>query len=516
MRLTAPGWGTARKVLVRGAIVAAFFTSQIESVNVASRLAIVDSILARGTLAIERSPFFNALDTVYLNSHFYSNKPPLLSFYSAAIAAPLHALVTFTDPGWRLLYFVVVLTSSGFALVALALLLRALRSRFREHEISWKWLVVAAAGATCTLPFARTYNDHIVESPIILGIFALLLRFRDDGEAWIPAAVGALTGLLAVMHPLPGIVLGGTTLLYFAVDWLSNPRGEPGPGGLRALSGYSLVALALVGGGVYVHYLLYGVPLSFYFTPELQLWANVPGYPDSHWLADPSMPGLKPDRIVARLTQLGVPYATTERTLQLMSAYRDSVRNPITYAAARYFRYDQLSLTPLVVFCLALGVRALRHRECRYRLEWAWAIVGVAGLFAATVYLRGVPGGSFGNRLLLPVLPLAVCTGAFVLSTSAQRYAFKGLALVSLAMMAPGMIGPWTTPGEPFLWLNLTINLSALAAVAWFVTSARAPESVTRWGDRTASTGRISIAVAFAILLVLEFAFYLSTVQFTT
>ena len=519
MRISAPTPKTIRKIFVRGTIVTLFFFSPIESVNPASRLAVVDSLLARGTVATEGSPFFNALDMVYVNGHFYSNKPPLLSFYSTAVVAPLHRIVTFTDPGWRILYFVIVLTSSGFSLLAMFLLLRALHRRLGERALTMRWVFAAAAGATCVLPFARTYNDHVVEAAITIGVFVLLIRYRDEGAAWIPPLVGVLLGIVAVMHPLPGIVFGGTTLLYFVLASLPSaeppgqaPAAKPGP---AASLGFLTAAVAVAGVGAVLQYRLYGYPMSFYFTPELQLWAGIPGFPDSYWLTDPSMPGLRADRIVTRFAELGIPDSTTEETLALLGVYQSSVRNPFTYALGRYFQYDQLSLSPLVVYCVLLGIRALRRPRWKHRLEWGWAILGVAGFYAATVYLRAVPGGSFGNRLLLPVLPLAICAGAFAASTSAERYVFKTLVLVGVAMMAPGMIGPWTTPGEPFLWFNLGLNGICIAGIVWFMASSRAAETVAGWASRAESAGPIPFAVAFALMVGLQFAFYLPSLQFS-
>ena len=519
MRLDESTAKMIRKALVRGSIVTLFFVSPVASVNPASRLAVVDSILARGTIATEGSPFFNSLDMVYVDGHFYSNKPPLLSLYSTAVVAPLHRIVTFSDPGWKILYFLIVLTSSGFSLLAILLLLRALRRRFGENTLSLRWLFGAVVGATCVLPFARTYNDHIVEAAIALGVLVLLVRYRDEGAAWIPPVVGALLGIVAVMHPLPGIVFGGMTLLYFALTLVPVGNLTAGARASKAASisvgSFTLAAVAVVGAGTGLHYLLFGMPASFYFTPELQIWAGVPGFPDSYWLTDPSMPGLKADRIVTRFAELGIPNSTLDETLALLSSYQRSVRNPLTYAADRYFQYHQLSFSPLVVFCVLLGIKALRRPHWRYRTEWGWAILGVAGLYGATIYLRAVPGGSFGDRLLVPVLPLAVCAGAFALSTAAERYVFKTLVLVGIAMMAPGMIGPWTTPGPLFLWFNLGVNAVCLAGIAWFMTSSRAEQVITRWGNRADAYGPFPVAAAFAAMVALQFAFYMPALQFS-
>src|SRR4051812_26429787 len=62
--------------------------------NVWSRYMTVESIVERGTLAVDRSPLLRisgSPDLVRFGGHLYSDKPPVLSALSAAIYAPLAA-----------------------------------------------------------------------------------------------------------------------------------------------------------------------------------------------------------------------------------------------------------------------------------------------------------------------------------------------------------------------------------------------------------------------------------------
>jgi hypothetical protein len=518
------GLKRARKLLVRTLIVLFFFWSPIESVNPASRLATIDSIRARGTVATEGSWFFNTVDMVYVDGHFYSDKPPLLSLYSAALIRPIHKIVTFADPGWRFLYFLVVLTGSGVSLLAIFLLLRTLRRRFPERSPTLGWLFAAVVGATCLLPFARTYNDHIVEAALILGVFALLIQYRATAAPWVAPVAGLLIGTIGLLHPLPGVVFGGLTLLYFGAAPALHSRQTRHLGGVAptavarstagAAGSFAVAAVAVAAAGIVIHNTVYGTPIPFYFSPELYYWAGVPGFPDSAWLVDPSTPGLTAGRLTERFAALAIPDSTLTETLSLHAAYQESVRNPFTFAASRFFEYDQLTLNPLVVFCLFLGVAAALRADFEYRLEWMWALLGMLGLLAATVYLRAVPGGSFGDRMLLPALPIVVCTGAFALMSPGRRYVFRTLVLVGVAMMLPGAVGPWTRPATRFLTLSLVVGLMSVAGIVWFFASPRSDELVARLGRRAEEAGPRLVPATFVLLVLLFLVAYMSSYQF--
>jgi len=79
--------------------VAAFFLllwallthSHANSWNDTSRLATVEALVHQGTWAIEHTAFAErTADRILWNGHFYSDKPPVLSFVAAGVYAILH------------------------------------------------------------------------------------------------------------------------------------------------------------------------------------------------------------------------------------------------------------------------------------------------------------------------------------------------------------------------------------------------------------------------------------------
>ena len=496
-----------RKWIVRGAIVALFFYTPIASVNPASRLALVESLLSRGTPETGESPFFNRLDMVQYRGHFYSDKPPLLALYSTAVLAPVHGPLDFDDgPAGKVLYWIVVASASGLALLILALVTRSMR-RSAASGITWGWLAAAVIGGTCVLPFARTYNDHVVEAAILLAVFMLLRRRSSETERVRALAVGALIGVAWLLHPLVGSVSAASTGLYYLA------RREGGTVARRFVVGaiFLVGATSTVALGTAAHVALYDRAAPFYFSPELYLWTDGPGGVESHWLSEPTTPGLTAGKIVERFEVLGLPEARLQETLSLYAAHQESVRNPLRFAAARYFRYGQLTFAPLVLFCLFLSAAAVIGRRDPRRDEILWVLVSVAGLVLASVALRAVPGGSFGDRHLLPAAPLLVVAGGLAATTARETSLFRALTLVSVAIILPGAMAPWVTPGDVFLAANLGLSAIAvsIAVLIWKGNeTARVGAAWSRW---VAALSRARVFALFAGFALLQVLLYLGT-----
>jgi hypothetical protein len=500
------GLGRVRKWIVRSAIVAAFFYTPIASVNPASRLALVESLSVRGTPETSQSRFFNRVDMVESDGRFYSDKPPLLALYSTAVVAPLQALLGFDGIGGKIVYWWIVASASGLALLSLVISIRKLAGRERA-TVSWRWLVVGVIGATCVLPFARTYDDHILEAAALLGVLVLLRDRSEARIAWRPVLVGLLVGITWLLHPLVGTVTVFTTGGYY----LLARRTMIGTSRLMAIILFAIGSLGTVGVGTAVHQAMYGRPLPFYFSPELYLWTDGPGGVQSHWLEEPSVPGLTEDRITARFEKLGIGEPQLEETLEAFRAYEAGVSDPLAFAARRYLRYGSLSFDSLVLFCGFLLVAGAFRGQMSHRPEALWVLASAIGLFAAGTALRAVPGGSFGDRHLLPVLPLIVCAGGLSVSSAREKWLFCGLALLSLTMMFPGAIAPWVTPGDPFLWINLGLTVLAVT-VAVLVRRSRTDPFLQRLDQRySAPATHRGVVLAVGGMLIGQVLLYLGT-----
>ena len=65
--------------------------SHINSWNEISRLAPIEALVHHGTWAIDNTALGQLTgDRVFLNGHFYSDKPPILSLLGAGVYAVLH------------------------------------------------------------------------------------------------------------------------------------------------------------------------------------------------------------------------------------------------------------------------------------------------------------------------------------------------------------------------------------------------------------------------------------------
>lgn len=76
-----------------------FIHSRAYSSNDASRLAAIESLVERGTWAIDASPFAT-VDRIKVGEHFYSDKPPILSLAGAGIYSILHNVFGLTLQPW--------------------------------------------------------------------------------------------------------------------------------------------------------------------------------------------------------------------------------------------------------------------------------------------------------------------------------------------------------------------------------------------------------------------------------
>src|SRR4051794_35272272 len=57
-----------------------------------SRMATIQSLVESGTLVIDHSDFVGTGDKVFVNGHFYSEKPPMTAVIGAAVYLPLYEL----------------------------------------------------------------------------------------------------------------------------------------------------------------------------------------------------------------------------------------------------------------------------------------------------------------------------------------------------------------------------------------------------------------------------------------
>ncbi len=191
--------------------------------NVWSRYMTVESLVERGTPAIERSPLLGpsgSPDVVKVGGHIYSDKPPVLSALAAVVYAPL------SWSGWRfsgsptqfvrvnlVLVAVVVGLTSALAVVAMRLLLQCVDLSRGVADL----LALVLGFGSQLFSYAVTFNNHSVAAGLITSAFALIALERPDARRLrLRRGVAGLLAGLAATIDLPA---GCASVLVLAL-WL--------------------------------------------------------------------------------------------------------------------------------------------------------------------------------------------------------------------------------------------------------------------------------------------------------
>lgn len=205
--------------------------------NVWSRYLTIESVVERGTLAVERSPLLRATgspDLVKYDRHFYSDKPPVLS----VLASPAYGVVRLG--GWRFVTvpngFVVVnavlvglfaAAGSALALVGLRMILQAVPLAPLAADL----LTLGFGFGSLLLVYGVTFNNHSVAAGLLSLAFAWVAVGRPSRR--LALASGVLASLAAVIDlPAGGalwIALGAWLVVRDRTLPLSYLLGSVGP-----------------------------------------------------------------------------------------------------------------------------------------------------------------------------------------------------------------------------------------------------------------------------------------------
>ncbi|QDU66977.1 hypothetical protein [Engelhardtia mirabilis] len=200
----------------------------------ATRLATIDSLVTRGTLAIDDSVYVWQGDKVWFEPHFYSHQPPMMAMVGALPFALLHqvfGLAIDQAPTYRLLTLSLVGLPVLLGLWAISRLIAATGCR-----PGWNAALIASLGlATLLLPYSLVLNQHGTAAGLVALAFLCLQR-----ASWISAGVllalattidlTAVFPALACLWPvvrnsgMGGVVRYGigalpVLALHFSVNW---------------------------------------------------------------------------------------------------------------------------------------------------------------------------------------------------------------------------------------------------------------------------------------------------------
>ena len=455
-------------------LVWAFFThAHVGSFNDRSRMAAVESLVERGTWVIDESPFSRTVDRIFVDGHFYSDKPPVLTFVASGVYTVLHRGFHLSlDAGWcdfdvspchcrafcderpDWAYYLLTLTLVGLPSALMLALFYRLTGLWGLANPAALLLTATLGLATQVFPYSTVFNSHIPAAACLLAGFYALLKERllraDDSRArrgWLFVA-GLLSGLAFTFDLGTGLFFVAF-FGYAAWDTLveagrriagrARLRSEgagSSPGLLQAIAGmvkglpwfYLLGGLIPIVVMVFLDYQIVGNPLPPYMY--------TPGY---------DYPG--------------------SRFPQTIAGNRGP-ENVLVYALRLLFGdHGLFAFNPVLLWAVAALVGVWHGRSSsgsEYPADWlrrAAALVGLtSGLFVLyfICFTDNFGGAAYGPRwytVFIPLLFLFVAArwGTRVLSpakAAQPKYWIRGavflaLAAISLANAYQGALNPW-------------------------------------------------------------------------
>jgi len=408
-----------------------FTHSHVNSWNDASRLATVEALVHQGTWAVEGTTFGDrTADRVFLNGHFYSDKPPVLPFLAAGVYTVLYrgfhisfdftgwcdpvaspcscfALLCPQPPDWAYYLLTLVLIGLPSALM-LALFYRS--TAFLDLPNPLALLVTGVLGlGTLVFPYSLVFNNQIPAAASVMVGFYALLRSKtcnSSSTGWLLVA-GFATALAFTFDLLAVPFL----VFFFGVTLLRHRRRT-----WAFLLG-SFIPLVLLAA---LDWWMLGDPLPPSMHPSGF------SYPDSLFPSTPTG-NLAP----ANVLDYGFRMMFGDRGL---------------------FNLSPVSLWP--VFGLWLLFRERSHRLWSEMV--ALALASLALVLGLALFTQDFGGLSYGARWLTEaVSPLFFFAARPRLYRSLwQRSLFAALAVISLFSAWQGAISPWGVTLPPFRLLE--------------------------------------------------------------
>jgi hypothetical protein len=472
-----------------------------ESWNDQARIAMVESLTERGTLAIEHSKWgWFTGDKVMLREHFYATKPPTLSAAGAVSYWVLRELVLLTTGhelsylhNEDLIYPWVTLTTS---VLAFALLLvyfyRALHLVELSPTARW-WLFWSLAIGSLYAAYSTVFNNHTVAGAGVFIAFYYVLHYRLGGpvrwwEAGIAGFAVSLAGVNDLTGALPFVALFFVLLvIHDAPDVGLWPQGARQRGTAAALLAVSLMlaaGLMFSLGPKALALLLFG-PLFVAFVAAVVL-AVRHRHAGLFYLIGVLVPVLAHLFLNSRITGNWLPtYIQSDVYITTPPGYFGEVLSPEEAGLLFWARWKYIGTalwgirgvfvyTPAILIGLIYAGWTMLSKGDRLKGE---AIAVVLSVLAGWGWVLGSAspnfgGTSFGFRYALPATPLLLffCYRAFLPTTSGWiRTVFCNAVMWGFFVGLIALPYPWGIFGPlPATQCSIVENLEYIALNALF------------------------------------------------
>jgi hypothetical protein len=334
-----------------------------KNVNTASRFATVESLVERGTYAIDQSRYKFTVDKVKLGGRFYSSKPPMIPTYTAGVYFLYNKITGHTfKTHEREAVFVCTLATGWLSHVVTLIYLFRMARRLLRRDLAVLGVVTAGAWAYLGVGYATHLNNHtIAAAAVLVGFFhAHCAAERQDAHLRHWLVSGLCFGFVPTFD-IPAATFSAAAFVYLL---LANWRKT----------------------------LLLFVP------------AALPGIALHLWMMESIYGSVLPVQIRKEAHQYTGSYFWKRR------AGIDALREPkYLYAFhALIGHHGLLSMTPLFLFSLAGLARNLRRRVPMFREALFVAASTILLTLFYVYWTRNYGGWSVGFRWFIPFMPLLV------------------------------------------------------------------------------------------------------------
>lgn len=166
--------------------------------NDASRLATVECLIDRHTLAIDDSTFLPLTkDKLWIAGHFYSDKSPVPALLMAVVYGGWQTLTGWSAAEWPAGFvYALTLASSGAAYVAAVCCVFQLGLTLGLRQGDTLWLTASFALATVAPVYARSVNNHVFLLAVAAALMLHLARLATTPPStWLMLGIGTMAGL---------------------------------------------------------------------------------------------------------------------------------------------------------------------------------------------------------------------------------------------------------------------------------------------------------------------------------
>ena len=453
--------------------------SSIGPWNDRSRMATIDSLVERGTFVIDNSVYVWTGDKIYVNGHFYSDKPPVLSFLAAGPYFLMKSVGLTFQNNEGLVYYLLTLICVGIpAAITVHFFYKSLKLIGLKESIRSK-LTIALGAGTLLLPWGTVFNNHVPATALCFTSFYFLLKskFQANKKMKKQVAIGIIIGILV---PL--------LFLYYSPPTASSQLGFS----LFILAlGVIIIELWMLVGGIAVSFVLTPRAINIFLAGFLVslgatidiitggvffvlflayiLWIRLKRNSVIIFLIAASLPfllhcilniqitgGIVPAQIVPKyFVYPGSPWST--QNLSGFLSHPD-LTSLLTYAFHSTFGYSGFfSYSPvLLIFFFALP-------QIRHKLKKEGVIIALATIILLGFYILKTDnygGWSYSIRWWVPLIPFLLFFGSLYLQKQKSYKIFYLLLAISVVISAIGVINPWTNMGlGPIPIVNNLISL---------------------------------------------------------